>query len=59
MKKANPKSETEKINWAVPNQTVTQAEFMADIKKAENSPFMTGNEFKQRFEKWKSEKYKS
>jgi hypothetical protein len=57
MKKANPKSETVRINWAIPNQTITHDEFMAAIKKAEDGSFMTSDEFKQRFEKWKSEKY--
>jgi hypothetical protein len=46
-----------KINWALPNQTVSHAEFMDAIKEAEKGPFMTGEEFKDRFYKWRKEKY--
>jgi hypothetical protein len=45
-----------KINWALPNQTVTHAEFMDSIKEAEKGPFMTIDEFEQRFEVWKHKK---
>lgn len=45
-----------KINWALPNQTVTHDEFMDAIKTAEKGPFMTIDEFEQRFEAWKHKK---
>jgi hypothetical protein len=45
------------INWAIPGQTVTNNEFMAAIKKAEKGPFMSIDEFKARFYKWRKEKY--
>ncbi len=45
-----------KINWALPNQIVTHEEFMNSIKEAEKGPFMTIEEFEQRFEAWKKEK---
>jgi len=44
--------ETKKINWAIPGQTVTNDEFMAAIKKAEEGPFYTVQESMQHFEKW-------
>jgi len=48
---------TKEINWAIPGQTVTHDEFMASIRKAEEGPFMTIEEFKKRFYKWRKEKY--
>jgi hypothetical protein len=48
--------ETKEINWAIPGQTVTQDEFIAAIRKAEEGPFMTIDEFEQRFEAWKHKK---
>ena len=44
------------INWALPNQTVTQQEFMESIKESEESSFITVEEFDQRFETWKHKK---
>ncbi len=55
--KTSDKTATKKkINWALPNQTVTHEEFMASIKEAEKGPFMTIDEFEQRFEAWKLKK---
>jgi len=45
-----------KINWALPDQNITQAELLSEIKKAEESSFMTIDEFEERFEKWKHKK---
>ena len=50
------KKESKKINWAIPGQTVTHDEFMTEIRKAEKGPFMTIDEFEQRFEAWKHKK---
>jgi len=44
------------INWAIPGQTLTHDMFMAEIRKAEKGPFMTVDEFEQRFEAWKLKK---
>jgi hypothetical protein len=41
-----------KINWALPNQTVTHEEFMESIKEAEKGPFYTVQESMQHFEEW-------
>jgi hypothetical protein len=55
--KTNEKQGTKKrINWALPNQTVSHDEFMKSIKKAEKGPFVTIDEFEQRFEAWKLRK---
>jgi hypothetical protein len=40
-------------NWALPDQTVSIDEFKAEIKKAEQGPFINPDEFEQRFEEWK------
>jgi hypothetical protein len=40
-------------NWALPDQTVSIDDFKAEIKKAEQGPFITPDEFEQRFEEWK------
>jgi hypothetical protein len=42
-----------KTNWALPDQTVSLDDFKAEIKKAEQGPFITPDEFEQRFEEWK------
>jgi hypothetical protein len=42
-----------KINWALPNQTVTHDEFMDAIKEAEKGPFYTLEEAKERLKQWK------
>jgi hypothetical protein len=44
---------TKEINWAIPGQNITNEEFMDSIRKAEKGPFMTIDEFEQRFEAWK------
>jgi hypothetical protein len=59
MKATNlPKDLTSKkdINWALPDQTVSMDEFKAEIKKAGQGPFVTPDEFEQRFEEWKLKK---
>jgi len=43
--------ESKRINWALPGK-VTHEEFMAAIKKAEEGPFMTIEEFENKFEEW-------
>lgn len=45
-----------KTNWALPDQTVSIDEFKAEIKKAEEGPFINPDEFEQRFEEWKLRK---
>ncbi len=55
-KTVNKSEAKRKINWALPNQTVTHEEFMKSIKEAEKGPFMTMDEFEQRFEAWKLKK---
>jgi hypothetical protein len=55
--KAVKTKEVKKRNWAIPGQTVTHEEFMAAIRKAEKGPFMTNQEFKDRFYKWRKDKY--
>jgi len=57
--KANPVKETnvkKKINWALPDQSVSQDEFKASVKEAEQGPFINVDEFEQRFEEWKRKK---
>jgi predicted transcriptional regulator len=44
------------INWALPNQSCSHDEFKAAIKEAEAGPFITVDEFEQRFEEWKRKK---
>jgi hypothetical protein len=46
-----------KINWALPDRKVTKPEFEKAIKEAEKGPFMTSEDFKARFYKWRKEKY--
>ena len=56
MKTTNlPKDKTtnKKTNWALPDQTASIDEIEAEIKKAEQGPFINPNEFEQRFEEWK------
>ncbi len=50
-----PKDITTKksTNWALPDQTVSLDDFKAEIKKAEQGPFINPDEFEQRFEEWK------
>lgn len=40
-------------NYATPGKPMSQAEFDAMIKAAEDGPFMSEKEFKQKFEMWK------
>ncbi len=49
-KDITPKKNT---NWALPDQTVSIDDFKAEIKKAEQGPFINQDEFEQRFEEWK------
>ena len=50
-----PKDITTKknTNWALPDQAVSIDDFKAEIKKAEQGPFINPEEFEQRFEEWK------
>jgi hypothetical protein len=45
-----------KINWALPDQAISQDEFRAAIKEAEQGPFMNVDEFDQRFDELKHKK---
>jgi hypothetical protein len=45
-----------KINWALPNQTVTHEEFMDSIREAEKGPFYTFEEMKTLREQWRNSK---
>ncbi|MEI6889612.1 MAG: hypothetical protein ACOYM0_10995 [Bacteroidales bacterium] len=42
-----------KINWALPDQSVSLEEFRNSIKEAEKGPFLTIDEFEEQFEEWK------
>ena len=43
-------------NWSLPGVKLTHEEFLAGIKKAEEGPFYSPEEFESRFDKWKKEK---
>lgn len=43
-------------SWALPGVKLTHKEFLDGIKKAEEGPFYTPEEFEKRFEQWKKEK---
>ena len=45
-----------RINWALPDQSVSLDEFRTSIKEAEKGPFITLDEFDERFEEWKRKK---
>jgi hypothetical protein len=45
-----------KINWALPDQTVTHDEFMDAIKQAEKGPFYSFEEAQIQLQKWKKER---
>ena len=45
-----------RINWALPDQSISLDEFRTSIKEAEKGPFITLDEFDQRFEEWKRKK---
>ena len=56
MKTVKNKKKTEEKNWALPGVKLTHEEFMEGIRKAEEGPFFTPEEFESRFAKWKKEK---
>lgn len=43
-------------SWVLPGVKLTHKEFIEGIKKAEEGPFLTAEEFESRFAKWKKEK---
>ena len=43
-------------NWAKPDSSVSIDDFKAEIRKAEEGPFINPDEFEQRFEEWKLKK---
>ena len=47
---------TKEKSWALPGAKFTHEEFVARIRKAEEGPFYTPEEFEKRFEQWKKEK---
>ncbi|MCK9203129.1 MAG: hypothetical protein M0P58_01680 [Bacteroidales bacterium] len=49
-------STNKKSNWALPGQDATLDELKDTIKEAEQGPFITVDEFEQRFEEWKHKK---
>ncbi len=50
------KPRIKKINWALPDETISQDDFRAAIKEAEQGPFINVDEFEQRFDEWKHKK---
>lgn len=54
MKTADKKNK----NLAIPGKPMSHKAFADLIKEAENSPFLTVEESKEKFEKWKSERKK-
>lgn len=54
MKTADKKNK----NLAIPGKPMSQEAFADLIKEAENGPFLTFEESKEKFEKWKSERKK-
>ena len=52
MKTVKIKTNPDKINWAIPDQSVRHNELTDAIKKAEEGPFHSVEESKQDFEKW-------
>ncbi|MDR6966611.1 hypothetical protein J2X31_000609 [Flavobacterium arsenatis] len=55
MKTSNKKEK----NRATPGKPMPQEEFVSMIKEAEEGEFMTVEEFKERFNKWRAERKKS
>jgi len=53
---AKDKITNKKSNWVLPGQAVTHDELKDAIKEAEQGPFITVDEFEQRFEEWKHKK---
>jgi hypothetical protein len=43
-------------SWGLPGVKLTHNEFIDGIRKAEEGPFFTPEEFEKRFEQWKKEK---
>jgi len=56
MKTIKTKKKSVEKNWTLPGVKLTHAEFMEGIRKAEEGPFFTPEEFESRFAKWKKEK---
>jgi hypothetical protein len=54
MKTSNDKTE----NLATPGKPMSQKKFASLIKEAEEGEFMTVEEFKERFDKWRAERKK-
>jgi hypothetical protein len=54
MKTNNHKTE----NLATPGKPMSQKKFVSMIKEAEEGEFMTIEEFKERFDKWRLERKK-
>ena len=54
MKTADKKNK----NLAIPGKPMSEKAFADLIKEAENGPFLTVEESKEKFEKWKSERKK-
>ena len=48
------KVKSEKINYALPGEPMSEKEFEVMIKKAEEGPFHTIEKVMAEFEKWKS-----
>ncbi len=44
--------EAQRINWAIPGQSITHEEFVSSIQAAEKGPFYTVQESMQHFEQW-------
>ena len=44
------------MSWALPGVKLTHKKFIDGIRKAEEGPFYTPEEFEKRFEQWKKEK---
>ena len=47
---------TKEKSWVLPEVKLTHKEFLEGIRKAEEGPFYTAEEFEKRFEQWKKEK---
>jgi hypothetical protein len=48
------KIQSEKINYAIPGQSLSQQEFEQMVKEAEKGPFYTIDEVKTELAKWKA-----
>lgn len=51
-------TEKKNKNLAIPGKPMSQKGFVNLIKEAENGPFLSVEESKEKFEKWKSERKK-